>query len=278
MATNADQLSITFLQNHPETAANVLEGIAAADVVDLLVPLPIRISAAVIKYMPSNKASQITRMITAEKQSLLFQDMGLQHAALILRHFTKKECEEIIMVLPTTFAIRLRLLLQYPSGSVGSVMNPDIIIVVLENRVSEVIGKIQQLVKVDDPDIYIVDKEERFMGCVQSLQLLQSDPQTTMASLLDSGVTSVPARMSLEALIEDNQWVARQHLPVVDRNQHLVGSISFSDVKGYQPPEEIIFQEERHLPVEIVSLYWKGWLSILNTLFANSSSQRDSAN
>ena len=65
--------------------------------------------------------------------------------------------------------------------------------------------------------------------------------------------------MSLEALIEDNQWVARQHLPVVDRNQHLVGSISFSDVKGYQPPEEIIFQEKKQRLADIFRKEASAW-------------------
>lgn len=271
MTTEVDELSLAYLKNHPIDAGKVLDNADAADVIRLLEETPVRVMAPVLGAMATHRAAKVLQMFDPARQALLYKEIGLHRSAAIMRHIPNIRLNKLFQLLPQSFAIRLRLILQYPQGSVGSVMSTDIIIADMGQSVAQVKKLIRQVADLSDSDIYVVDKAECFRGCLSIASLFNHPKQTPMAELLDTHIDTVSVRESIENITTHTGWVKRRALPVVDRHNRLLGAVLYAAVYDAPVYVETASGVDGYLLSDIFDVYWKAWLSVIEVILAKGA-------
>ena len=143
MTVKREELTQVFLSKHPDTAARVLENLAAEEVAALFTKLPVRLILPVIRRLTPSKAAQVLLSLEHQQQDAVISQLGPRYAANVLRNWTVDQRARALKALPKLLASRLKVLLEYAPGSVGSIMNTEFIIV----NINQTIGEIETMLR-----------------------------------------------------------------------------------------------------------------------------------
>lgn len=268
MTIETDKLTLAFLEKHPANAARVLDNLHIEDTVGLIESTPVRLIAQVLKNMTPHNAALCLARLQGEKQSLIVQEMGVSASLGILRHLSLAQRDPLLDLLPTNFSVRVRLQLKYPQGSIGSSMNTNVFVAYHDQSVDNVLDMIRRNKECNDTVVYVVDSLQRLMGFVDVTTLFRSPRQTKVRQIMTKAVYSVPVRAGLDTALNHPGWDNYRSLPVLDRENKVVGSLSYDTLLNRPVPSDQSETQPLHFMFsDIVNLYWRGWISVLNTFF-----------
>jgi magnesium transporter len=268
MIPEYEKLTLAFLEKHPANAARVLETVGVDSIVEFFSETPVRIIAPVLQYMTPQTAAVCFIALPKEKQSLILQDMGAHASVSILRHIAPEQRDPILAALPTRLSVRIRMQLRYTQGTVGSLMDTNIFVANKDEIAKDVLKSIRKQKESDDTVVYITDSAQHLKGYVDIVTLLRCTPETKMQRIMKPADYSLAARANLGPTINYPGWNSRHSLPVVDKDNKIVGRISYSDLANR--PVVADTNERRtfdFLLMNTLHVYWRGWISILNLVF-----------
>src|SRR5699024_7938039 len=122
--------------------------------------------------------------------------------------------------------------------------------------------------------IYIVDRDWKLLDDIRIREILLSEPETTIESLMDYRFVALVANEDQETAVNTFSEHDRANLPVVDPNGVLVGIVTVDDVLDVAEEEatEDIHKlgglealESPYMETPLLTLVRKraGWLSVL---------------
>jgi len=127
---------------------------------------------------------------------------------------------------------RLISVLHYPEDSAGGLMNVDAVTVRADVTLDTVLRYLR--LHIDIPEttdsLFVVDRDDIFKGVLPLRILLTSDPDLTVAEVMDSDITAIPADMpdtEVARMFENHDLVSA---PVLNEDGKLIGRITIDDV------------------------------------------------
>lgn len=191
-----EQAADILEEMEPEARANIIESMSEAKAADLL------------EKMPSDEAADILDLLRSDK------------AETILREMNRETSDEV------------RELMEYEEDTVGSVMSTDFLSFTSDYSVSDVFAQLRRLKP--EPDIinylYVVDRSERLLATVSLRDLVISDPNVKLSDIMNKEFISVYDNDDIETL---NEIVYKYNLlavPVINRDDFLLGIVVIGDV------------------------------------------------
>ena len=238
------------------TIERMLEGKKYATLRDILVTMNPADIAAVFSELEEEKLPLLFRLLPKELAAETFVEMEPDAQELLIRGFSDNELREILDELymddaadlveemPANVVKRIlrhaspemrnavNQLLRYPENSAGSIMTTEYVTLRPQMTVGESILRIRRQ-GVDKETIYtcyVTDKDRKLVGLVTVKQLLLAeDDEMLITDLMEENIISVTT-------LEDREEVARMFskydflaLPVVDKENRLVGIVTFDD-------------------------------------------------
>lgn len=199
-----------FSSLEPEMAADVLEEVESDVQVSLIENISIENASDVLELMPPDEAADILEEVEEDTAKALLEDMETESS------------EEI------------RELLEYEEKTVGSLMMTDYIAMKPSQSVSAALRYLKKTKPSEDVShyVYLVDDDQRLVGVVSLLTLLQSNPKTLLEKLHDDETELVmlldidPVERALERMLKYNLVI----LPVVNEDMVLIGITSLNDL------------------------------------------------
>ncbi len=170
------------------------------------------------------------------------EGMELDDLADLLIDLPEAVTREVLRTLDQADRERLTAVLAYPEDSAGGLMNPDTISV-RPNVTLDVVLRYLRLHggMADGTDsVFVVDRDERYIGLLRLSRLLTSDPECHVADIMDTDVAAIPVDMPDEEvarLFEDRDLLSAG---VVDGDGRLIGRITVDDVV------DVIREEAEH--------------------------------
>ena len=171
---------------------------------------------------------------------------------------------------------KTQIILGYPPESIGRIMTPDYLTVRPEWTVQQVLQHIRRHGKDAETfnTLYVVDELGILVDEVRLRQLLLADSSTTVESLIDRHVISLPAHADREEAVRVMSRYDFPVLPVVDSGGVLVGIVTFDDIADVAQRETtediqklgaVQVLEEPYMSATLWELVRKrgGWLSVL---------------
>ncbi|MCK5224633.1 magnesium transporter [Candidatus Calescamantes bacterium] len=139
-------------------------------------------------------------------------------------------------------------ILGYPEDSVGRSINTKFLALEMNTSAKEAIDLIRE--KGKDLEtvfyIYVLDKERKMVGVASLKDIVISDSSRTLHEIADTNVIMVNPYMDQEEVIEIFEKYDLLALPVVDRENRVIGIITFDDLTD-------IIEEEKEEDFEVMA-------------------------
>lgn len=221
-----------------------LNHLPAVDVGDYITNLSRKQRAIAFRLLNKNRAIDVFEYLPAEVQELLINSLHDVQVAQILEAMSPDERAELFDELPAKVVKRLlqslspqqrqvtATILGYPEGTAGRVMTTEYVRLQEGLTVREVLNKI----RCQDEDketiyyAYVTDNNRKLVSVVSLRQLLFSYPDALLRDIAAAKVirttTNTPQR-EVAKIMKRYDLIA---LPVVDREDRLVGIVTIDDV------------------------------------------------
>ncbi|CAN5277452.1 magnesium transporter [soil metagenome] len=217
---------------HPAEIASLLESLPPArrEVAWELVD-PEDEGEVLVELNDEVRASLISGM-DADELVAAMEGMELDDLADIMGDLPEAVNRQVLRSLEHQDQDRLRAVLAYPEDTAGGLMNTDAVTVRPDVVLEVVLRYLRARGGVPErtDQLFVVGRDDRYLGSLSISQLLTHDPQRTVAELMNTSVEPIPADLpetEVASIFEDRDLLSAA---VVNDAGALVGRITIDDV------------------------------------------------
>jgi len=191
----------------------------------------VKTRAAVLRETEPPVITDLVSDMSPHDIVVILRELASDDVADILGHLPDDKADEILQMMKTEDSEEVEDLLQYPEETAGGIMTTEFVSLHEDTTVKDAIAHLQETsAKQMVFYLYVTDGDGRLVGVVSLRQLLVVHPGTPLKKIMTADVISVTTDMDQE---EVAKMVARYNIlaiPVVDKDNILVGIITVDDV------------------------------------------------
>ncbi len=221
----------------------VLSDMNEADIAAILEDLPMEKVPLLYRILPKELAADVFVNMESDTQEFLIRAFSDTELREVLDELYVDDAVDIIEEMPATVVKRIlrhtdpevrnsiNEILQYPEDSAGSMMTIEYVDLKKYMSVDDAFTRIRRT-GVDKETIYIcyvTDENRKLLGIVTVKDLLLSEKSAKIFEIMETNIISVTTLEDSEVVTEKFQKYDLMALPVVDRENRLVGIITFDD-------------------------------------------------
>jgi magnesium transporter len=226
-----ETLAALLTEAHPADLAAALRELELPEQVTLLRQLPREQAGTVLYEMDDASRLALLEALDQGEVSRILDQMPPDEAADVVETLPEEQASRILHELPPADAEEIQELLQYGESTAGGIMTPEFIAVHEEMTVGQALDYLRKSVTREGVfHVYVVDAHEHLVGLVPLRRLITADPSTPVHAIRRMDVVSVTADTDQEEVAR----LATKHrllaVPVVDRNNRLLGTVTIDDV------------------------------------------------
>ncbi|WP_047985914.1 magnesium transporter [Ornithinibacillus californiensis] len=164
--------------------------------------------------------------------SMVFAEMATDDAVDILNEMDKDKVVSFLTIMDDEDAEDIKDLLHYEEKTAGSIMTTEFISVFKTQTVKETMVQLKQ----EGPDaetiyyLYVVDEDKRLAGVLSLRDLIISEDDAKIESIMNEKVFHVSVAEDQEEVAKNMRDYDFLAVPVVDFQQHLLGIITVDDI------------------------------------------------
>jgi magnesium transporter len=160
------------------------------------------------------------------------EEMDDDDLAEVLRSLPDTVYQEVLGSMDKTDQARATFILSYEEETAGALMSTDTITIRPDVTLDVVLRYLRLKGELPEgtDELYVVDKNDKFLGDVQLATLLTQNPNLTVRAVMDNESEAIPVDMDeseVAQLFERYNWISA---PVVDKENQLLGRITIDDI------------------------------------------------
>ncbi|MDH3280974.1 MAG: CBS domain-containing protein [Gammaproteobacteria bacterium] len=223
-------LTLGFIEAHPRDAARLVAQMPIRQVSAFLREVPPAAISTLIMHMPANIGALSLQSLDHGVAAGVIEELDITTAALLLRRLKPRPRRIILSALQTVKAAPLRLVLDYPPGTVGSLMDPRAMTLQPDMSVEQALRQVRMSNHKNQHYFFVLGDEHDVLGFVSLHDLLFAPKQHHVGALMHPETEIIPARSQVESIRHEPQWRHMDVLPVVNQRQAYLGVIRFASV------------------------------------------------
>jgi magnesium transporter len=265
-------LSREFILGYPAEAARVLEQVSAEHVAALFTELSPQTVVPVMAAMLPESAAACLGEMAASSAARLVTELPLSSSACIYRLLAASKQEELSGYLSGKRHSRIRRYLEYPPTSAGALLGPRIDVLPDNVTVAEAIRRIERFDHPASCRVYIIDDAHRLVGMIDLGRLLTSRHHARLRDIMTRKTPSVSAHATAETLLSHPGWATRRRLPVVERDNTLVGILEYNNLRdAVGEPEVASARDPLENLLSLAGLYWLSVAQLLDSVLGTAA-------
>jgi magnesium transporter len=238
------QLQMLLEQGNLQGAKALLVPVQPVDIAEAIEGLPEAMQAIAFRLLSKDEAIEVYEYLDSTVQQALIEEFKRQEVIDIVDKMSPDDRARLFDELPAKIVRRLleqlspeerqatALLLGYEAGRAGRIMTPEYISLKETLTVEQTLEQIRSLANVSEVIyyLYVTDAARCLTGIVSLRDLVISSPDKTLGEIMIRDVVYVETDTDQEdvaRLIQRYDFLA---VPVVDREQRLVGLVTVDDV------------------------------------------------
>jgi len=216
---------------HPATVAEFVGDMQPADLNAFLACLPPLERGEVFSYLETPTQVRLAHSLKRDQLAELVTHMSPDERADLVKRLKEETLEALWPALAQAEREDIRRLSSYEEGTAGAVMTSDYVTLLPHLTAREAIDKIRR----EAPDretvyyAYVVTPERRLVGSISLKDLILARPASLVEDLMAPGPISAPVSEDQEEVARSIEKYDLLALPVVDRNNALVGIVTHDD-------------------------------------------------
>ncbi len=200
--------------------------------------LPKDAAADVFSYMEPDMQELLINSFTDKELEEVINDLFIDDTVDMIEEMPANVVSRILKSTDKGTREQINQILKYPKDSAGSIMTTEYVYLNKTMTVREALEKIRQVgfVKETVYTLYVTESR-RLIGVLSVLDILTSDDDDIIEDIMQTNVITVDT-------LEDKELVAKQFekydflaLPVVDKEQRIVGIVTFDDAMDVMQDE-----------------------------------------
>jgi magnesium transporter len=217
---------------HPADIADIIEHSPDEDQPRIFDMLSDELKADVLSEMADATEAELLEDLSAKEIFDIVDEMAPDDAADLLGELEDKKTAEVLSLMEKEDSEEVRELLSHDEDTAGGIMNTDFVALHGSQTAQQAIDYIGQM-DTDEPvySAYVVDEEEHLIGSVGLWILLKAENRKKPLSALTE---SVPFAAHTDTDQEEAAQMMSKYdlnsLPVLDRQERLVGRITIDDM------------------------------------------------
>ncbi|MBD1930721.1 MULTISPECIES: magnesium transporter [Cyanophyceae] len=227
-----------------QAAKAILVPVQPADIAEAIEGLPEAMQAIAFRLLSKDEAIEVYEYLDSSIQQTLIDELKRQDVLDIVDRMSPDDRARLFDELPATVVRRLleqlspterqatAQLLGYTAGTAGRLMTPEYISLKESFTVAQTLDRIRNLANVTETIyyLYVTDAARRLTGILSLRDLVTTQPTQTVGEIMTRDVIFVHTDTDQEEvarLIGRYDFLA---VPVVDKEQRLVGIVTVDDV------------------------------------------------
>lgn len=212
----SDPIALAFVENHPDAATRVLMRLETGLIAGFLAQLPSAAAAPVLERMTPQLARGTLERMSIEAGAALLARVSMQAAATLLRGIEGGLQRDLLQALPTRVALAVRLIVRYPQGMVGALIDPDVFTAPVDFTVGQTIKLLRRSSQGVPNPLYVLDETGRLRGMIDPGALLIVEQGRRIRELLKPVPMALHARAGVNTVRHLSLWCQLDALPVVN--------------------------------------------------------------
>ncbi|HEY9736125.1 MAG TPA: magnesium transporter, partial [Trichocoleus sp.] len=238
------QLEILLAQKNFEGAKTLLRPVQEVDIAEAIEGLPQSMQVIAFRLLPKAEAIEVYEHLSSDIQQSLIEQFRDQEALEVVEKMSPDDRVSLFDELPPRLVRRMlsqlsteerrttSLLLGYRANTAGRLMTPKFISLQADLTVAKAQERVRQ--KARDAElsyyIYVTDAAKKLVGTVSFRDLVLAYPDQIIADIMGRDVVYADTDTDQEEVAD---LIARYDLialPIVDREQNLLGVVTVDDV------------------------------------------------
>ena len=251
----------------PADAALGLAALPTGEAVQVLAGCPAATAAVLVRHLPSASATRILDACDDVDVGAIGRELPADILAALVRRLGDR-ASRVIDRLDGAAADRVRVLLSWPDGTAGAIMEPDVSTVPVAATAGVVRDQLSGEAQPFGRRIYAVDAGHVLIGAVNVARLLEAADAEPVSAHLLPNIEWVRVEMPLPAVEAHPGWEHDDVLPVVDAARRLVGSIRHRRLRQLAHEQSGGARDDRAVRtlVSLGEVYWLGLSGLLQGL------------
>lgn len=230
-AERQEELALRLEEAHPADIAAALRELGVEDRARVFRLLAREQAGAVLPEMDDQSLLELVRALDEDELTEILGRMSPDNAAEVVGELPEAEAEKLLDLMEEEGAENVQGLLKYGEKTAGRIMTPEFRAVYEETPVNQALDYLRKSADAESVFyLYAVDDHNHLVGVVPLRRLITADPSTPIRLICQREVLSVTPETDQE---EVARLVTKHNLlavPVVSRENTLLGVITVDDV------------------------------------------------
>lgn len=222
-----NRLTLGFLREHPQDAAQVLEQLPLDMRLSLLEAVPEEDAASLLEFLLPASAGACLQAMTAEQAGGMLSHTSIPCTARILATMNRATGQRVLQQIPKQHRQRIRQSLRHPAATVGSIMETDYFVLPQDITVTEAIKRVERSDKSISGEVYVVGPAFRLVGMIALDTLFKAGRQLSVRSIMEHDSASLAVHARIKTLPSRQEWQQVRSLPVVDAEGVVIGLLDY---------------------------------------------------
>ena len=226
-----DELAARLTEAHPADIARLLVEAPQERRVPLFRLLTKEQAGDVLPELDDQTLLDLIQALEEKEVSQVLDTMTPDRAADVVEELPSEQAESILELMQAEKSEDVQELLDYPEESAGRLMSPNVVAVPDTATVAQALADIRKMAPEEGSfEVFVVDSHRHLVGVVPLRRLLTADPASVVTAIANAEVSSVAPETDQEEvarIVDKYDLVA---IPVVDRTNRLLGTISVESV------------------------------------------------
>ena len=232
------QLRNLLIELNPADIATLFADIEEKDLPLLYRMLPKELAAEVFAYMDNDMQEHLIRTFSDKELKEVLDNLFLDDMVDLVEEMPANVVSRILRSADSSTRKMINEILKYPEDSAGSLMTIEYVYFPKDITVHEAIGRLRK-VGVDKETIYTcyITQNRHLLGLVTVKDLLLAHDDTVLEDIMETNVIYADAYDDKEKVANLFSKYDFMALPVVDKEQRLVGIITVDDAMDVMQEE-----------------------------------------
>lgn len=218
---------------HVQDIADLLEQIDnPKDLIKVFKVLPKDVGAEVFSYVSSDVQEALVVALSDKELGYIIEEMYIDDAVDFIEEMPANIVERVLKNSTPKTRQQINQFLGYEENSAGSIMTPEFIDVRENTTINNCLQRIRRIgADVETINIvYVTDKTRILKGVISIRDLLLSDGEAEISEIMNDNVIFAETTTDREEVVSLFRQYNLLALPIVDKEQRLVGIITVDDI------------------------------------------------